>query len=407
VERNLLPGVQPGAINSAAVPEKARQELANTIRVCHIVSGDLWAGAEVQAASLLRALASRPGLSLTVILLNQGRLAEELGACGLELKVIPENAKSFIQIFREAARFLRSRNIEILHSHRYKENLLAVLLARTCHIPHIVRTQHGLPEPFEGIKHIRQRLMSGLDRFVARHATDRVISVSSELRGHLSRYVDPRKVVVIPNGLDIRRVSTSLSPTEARERLGIPADAPTIGYAGRLEPVKRLDLFLAAAQLVVRQIPSAKFLIVGDGSEESRLRELARAGGLRDSVMFLGHRDDIYDVLRAMEIFVLCSDHEGLPMVLLEALHLGVPVVGRRVGGLPEVIQDGVNGILVSSDKPADFAQGCLRLLEDEGLRQRLTLAARKVVREKFSAESNAARVAALYEELCGIQRAS
>ena len=121
--------------------------------------------------------------------------------------------------------------------------------------------------------------------------------------------------------------------------------------------------------------------------------------------MFLGHRDDIYDVLRALEVFVLCSDHEGLPMVLLEALHLGVPAVGRRVGGLPEVIQDGVNGILLSSDEPAELAEACLRLLEDEGLRHRLAVAAPRVVAEKFSAESNAAQVAALYEEVCGVRR--
>lgn len=397
----MLPGVQPGAINSGAVLEKARLDSPSKVRVCHIVSGDLWAGAEVQAASLLRALASRPDLSLTVILLNQGRLAEEVRACGLELKVIPENAKSFIQIFREAARFLRSRNIRILHSHRYKENLLAVLLARTCHIPHIVRTQHGMPEPFRGIRHWKQKLTLGLDRLLARWVTDRVISVSSELREHLERYMDPRKVVVIRNGLDTERVSSDLSLAEAKQRLGIPAACRTLGYAGRLEPIKRLDLFLAAAKLIAGRLPDTRLILAGEGSEAGRLREIARAHGLEDLVVFLGHRDDIYDVLRAMEIFVLCSDHEGLPMVLLEALHLGVPVVARRVGGLPEVIQDGVHGVLVLSDEPAEIAQACLRLLEDEGLRARLAAAGIASVAERFTAARNAAEVVELYRSLC------
>jgi len=397
----LLPGLQPGAINSAAVPEKARQELANTIRVCHIVSGDRWAGAEVQAASLLRALASRPGLSLSVILLNQGRLAEELGACGLELKVIPESAKSFIQIFREAARFLRSRDIQILHSHRYKENLLAVLLARTCHIPHIVRTQHGMPEPFRGIRHWKQKLTLGLDRLLARWVTDRVISVSSELREHLERYMDPRKVVVIRNGLDTERVSSDLSLAEAKQRLGIPAACRTLGYAGRLEPIKRLDLLLAAAQLIAGRLPDTRLILAGDGSEEARLRDVTRAHGLEDLVVFLGHRDDIYDVLRAMEIFVLCSDHEGLPMVLLEALHLGVPVVARRVGGLPDVIQEGVSGVLVRSSDPKVLAAQCVHLLVDAKRRRDMASAGRARVSEFFTADRNATQVAALYRELC------
>jgi glycosyltransferase involved in cell wall biosynthesis len=216
--------------------------------------------------------------------------------------------------------------------------------------------------------------------------------------------MDPRKVVVIRNGLDTERVSSDLSLAEAKQRLGIPVECRTLGYAGRLEPIKRLDLFLAAAKLIAARVPDARFILVGEGSEALRLREMARANGLERSVLFLGHRNDIYDVLRAMEIFVLCSDHEGLPMVLLETLCLGVPVVGRRVGGLPEVIQDGVNGVLVLWDEPAETAQACLCLLEDEGLRARLAAAGIASVAERFTAARNAAEVTELYRSLCGIQ---
>jgi glycosyltransferase involved in cell wall biosynthesis len=382
---------------------EAKQGLQSTIRVCHVASGDLWAGAESQAASLLRALARRPDLTLTVVLLNEGRLAEEVRTCGLQVKVIPEAHMTFLQILREARRYLQGRSIRILHSHRYKENLLAVLLARTCHIPHIVRTQHGMPEPFRGIRHWKQKLTLGLDRLLARWVTDRVISVSSELREHLERYMDPRKVVVIRNGLDTERVSSDLSLAEAKQRLGIPAACRTLGYAGRLEPVKRLDLFLAAAKLISARIPEARFLIVGDGSEANPLREIARATGLEKVVWFLGHRDDIYDVLRALDVFVLCSDHEGLPMVLLEALYLGVPVVARAVGGITDVILDGVTGILTDSSTPEPLAQACVDLLTDAERRERLSAAAVARVRENFTADRNADQVAALYRALCGL----
>jgi glycosyltransferase involved in cell wall biosynthesis len=338
------------------------------------------------------------------ILLNEGRLAQEMRACGIEVKVIPESTTGILATLWEATRYLRGRRIHILHSHRYKENVLAALLAWTCRVPFVVRTQHGLPEPFGGARGWKQKLVQRLDRFVARFATDRVISVSSELRGHLSRYVDPRKVVVINNGLDTERVSSSLSSSEAKQRLGIPAFCRTLGYAGRFEPVKRLDLFLAAAKLIAARVPDARFILAGEGSEEARLREIARANALERSVLFLGHRNDIYDVLRAMEVFVLCSDHEGLPMVLLEALHLGVPVVGRRGGGLPEVIEDGVNGILLSSNEPAELTEACLRLLEDKGLRARLAAAGIASVAERFTAARNAAEVVELYRSLCGIQ---
>lgn len=382
---------------------EAKQGLQSTIRVCHVASGDLWAGAESQAASLLRALARRPDLTLTVVLLNEGRLAEEVRTCGLQVKVIPEAHMTFLQILREARRYLQGRSIRILHSHRYKENLLAALLARTCRIPWVVRTQHGLPEAPHDLKKYKQKLVQTLDRFVARHATDRTISVSKELRVHLLKHLDPRKVVVIPNGLDTCRVSSRLTPREAKERLGLPASCRTVGYAGRLEPVKRLDLFLAAAKLISASMPEARFLIVGDGSEANPLRETARATGLEKVVLFLGHRDDIYDVLRALDVFVLCSDHEGLPMVLLEALYLGVPVVARAVGGITDVILNGVTGILTDSSTPEPLAQACVDLLTDAERRERLSAAAVASVSEKFTADRNADQVAALYRALCGL----
>jgi glycosyltransferase involved in cell wall biosynthesis len=382
---------------------EAKQGLQSTIRVCHVASGDLWAGAESQAASLLRALARRPDLTLTVVLLNEGRLAEEVRTCGLQVKVIPEAHMTFLQILREARRYLQGRSIRILHSHRYKENLLAALLARICRIPWVVRTQHGLPEAPHDLRKYKQKFVQTLDRFVARHATDRIISVSEELRAHLLKHLDPRKVVVIPNGLDTCRVSSRLTPREAKERLGLPASCRTVGYAGRLEPVKRLDLFLAAAKLISARMPEARFLIVGAGCEANPLREIARATGLEKVVLFLGHRDDIYDVLRALDVFVLCSDHEGLPMVLLEALYLGVPVVARAVGGITDVILDGVTGILTDSSTPEPLAQACVDLLTDAERRERLSAAAVASVSEKFTADRNADQVAALYRALCGL----
>jgi glycosyltransferase involved in cell wall biosynthesis len=214
--------------------------------------------------------------------------------------------------------------------------------------------------------------------------------------------VDPGKIITIHNGVDVGQVRSRYSTAEAKERLGVPGDCWLIGTAGRLEPIKRLDIFLSAAKLVATQLPNTRFAIAGEGSEALRLRELARASRLQDRVVFLGHRDDIYDVLRALDIFVLCSDHEGLPMVLLEALCLGVPVVARGVGGISEAVQDGVNGILVTSANPVALAEACLRLLSDEGLRRRLSEAAEKSILEGFSVAGTAARVAGLYQSLAG-----
>src|SRR5439155_18453087 len=220
-------------------PPRTREELT----VCHLISGDLWAGAEAQAAALLRALSRAGRLRLLALVLNEGRLAEETRRCGVEVEVIPENTHSFIEIVKSATDYLRSRQVQILHSHRYKENLLAALLSRRCRIPFVVRTEHGAPEPFQGLRQVKHRLMRQLDRLVARYATDRVISVSSELKQHLARYVDPKKIAVISNGLDMSSVRSALSACEAKRRLHLPGNCEVVGYAGRLAPIKRLDVF--------------------------------------------------------------------------------------------------------------------------------------------------------------------
>jgi glycosyltransferase involved in cell wall biosynthesis len=371
------------------------------IAVCHVASGDLWAGAEAQLAALLHALARHQSLRVFVVLLNEGRLAQEARRSGAEVKVIAESAHTFFEILGEATRYVRGRAIRILHSHRYKENLLAALLARRCRVPFVVRTEHGRPEPFKGLEQLKQRVLQQVDRLVGSYATDRVISVCAELQPHLARYVNPRRIAVIRNGLDTTDVRSDLSALEAKRRLNIPDSCPVLGYAGRLVPVKRLDIFLAAAKEMARRIPDSRFVVAGHGSERPRLEEMAGALGLQHRVLFLGHRDDIYDVLRALDVFVLCSDHEGLPMVLLEALHMGIAVVARRVGGLPEVIQDGVSGSLVDSADPSALTDACVRLLEDSNLRRRLARGGQSRVAERFSAEHTAADVADLYRSMC------
>jgi glycosyltransferase involved in cell wall biosynthesis len=200
--------------------------------------------------------------------------------------------------------------------------------------------------------------------------------------------------------LDEDLVRSTLTRAAAKGRLSFPENTPIVGTAGRLDRIKRLDIFLRAACEIASALPHARFVIAGEGREENSLRKLADDLGLHDKVQLLGYREDIHDVLRAMDVFVLCSDHEGLPMVLLEALMLGTPVVARQVGGVPEVVQNGVNGILVESADPKDLAAVCLRVLSDEAGRGRMAAAGPASVRQKFTAERTADEVEKLYRTL-------
>lgn len=370
------------------------------LSVCHIVSGDVWGGAEAQVASLLKELHREPGLTLRAIVLNEGRLAQELRDAGIEVKLIAEREKRFPQIFLEAARYLKDKQVQLLHSHRYKENLLALLLSRRRGIRFLVRTQHGRMEAHAGFKGLKQRFYYAADAQLARHFADKVISVSNDLTGYLEKFLAPRQIAVIRNGIDLNEVRCELTPAAAKQRLGVPEDAPVVGIACRLQRVKRLDLFLRAAGKIAERLPDAIFLIAGEGPEEDSLGELVQRFGLEGRVRLLGHRSDAYAVLRAMDVLLITSDHEGLPMVLLESLALGVPVVSRRIGGIPEVIQDRVSGLLVPTGNPDALAEACFAILRDHRLAKTLAEAGTKVVAEDYSSSRNAADVLELYRSL-------
>jgi len=367
--------------------------------VCHIASGDRWAGAEAQLAILVRQLALDPSIELNAIILNQGRLANELAEAGIPIRVIPESERSFLAIFSEASKFLKSTQTQIIHSHRYKENLAAAMLAQCCGIDYVVRTQHGLPEPFTGLRRFRQYALQRLDRVVAQVATDRVISVTAEMKSRLSHYISPSKIVVIHNGINIANIGAPLTKEQAKHSLGIAASVPVIGTVGRLERIKRLDIFVAAAQHIRKKVPDSMFIIAGEGEQKKILQDQLYRARLQDAILLLGYREDVIKVLSAMDVFVLCSDHEGLPIALLEALALRIPVVARKVGGIPEVIEDAISGILIESARPEELAAGCIKAIFDTMLRTSLTAGSRAAI-QRFTVQSTAAQVVALYKSL-------
>ena len=371
-----------------------------SISVCHVITGQVWAGAQVQVATLLKSLSSASGLRLHSIVFEEGRLAEELRAGGVRVKVIRQrHAGSLLHIIPQSVEFLAGQQIQIIHAHGYKENIVASVLAKLCRIPVQVRTFHGARTPFIGFKS-KHRAALFLDSLLTRRFVDHNIIVSGNLAADLKPELDPERISVIQNGIDVDHVVSKLSVAEAKHRLQIPENSLVIGAIARLEEVKRLDLFHAAAVQISSELPEARFVIAGTGSQEGYLKDLFRKSGLEHKIHFLGHRDDAYDVLRALDLLLITSDQEGLPMALLEAMALEVPVVSRAVGGIPEAIEDGQSGILVPTSDPRALAHACLLALRNSDLRRRLALAAARVVSSRFSAQSNTEQIVRIYRQL-------
>jgi glycosyltransferase involved in cell wall biosynthesis len=365
-----------------------------------VVGGGDWAGAEVQASTLLGALQKRPGVALHAITLYEGRLARELRGAGIDVYVAGEEHKPFPQLMIHCAQFVKSRSIQILHSHGYKESIISLLLSRTCRVPHLVRTEHGHPEPYSTARNLKHWCVLAMDRTAARFTPDRILCVSDDLGNYWKRHAKPERVVIMPNGIDPEHVRSVFCTQEARVRLGIPANHNVVGIAARLDPVKRPDLFLSTARSLASRLPNVSFVIAGHGRLEESLRKQVCDWGLADRIFFLGRRSDVYDVLRAMDVLLICSDHEGIPMMMLEAMALGVCVVARDVGGISEVIRHGETGLLVPSDSPEALSTACESILRDEPLRTSIVSSARKQIASEHSADLNAQKVLQMYEAI-------
>lgn len=365
-------------------------------RILHVASGDLWAGAEVQAFTLLVHLARLPDTEVAAVLMNSGLLADKLRSVGVPTYVFEEQKTLSVELFIRLRKVLRTWRPDVVHTHRRKENILASLANRSCNDVPSVRTVHGADEHFAGagVRGARQRALTGLDRWCGRALQQRIIVVTRELGGCLRGEFPPERIVVIENGVDFEALDQQRGVAEFR--LAEP-DAIHIGIAGRLVAVKRVDIFLESASLLRQKDSGRKwrFHVFGDGPLRPDLEAQARGLRLDDSVTFHGHRDDIATCLAGLDAVVMCSDHEGMPMLALEAAALGVPTVAHAVGGLLEVVP---TEFQVTRHDGLGYKDGIERAVCADGrsIAERHAAA----IRVRFSAQENAEKVRALYEQL-------
>lgn len=364
------------------------------------MSADLWAGAEVQVATLASYLAAER-VQLSAVLFTEGRLAERLRGAGVEVEVFDERRHGALTLLARTTRFLRVRRFDLVHTHRNKDGVIGTVAAKLAGVPHVVRTVHGLAEPMRGWVRAKYLAYELLDRSLLWFFADRTIAVSRHvakvLRDGACR---SDSVITIHNGLDLDGIQLRRSAAVVRRSLGIDEQALVIGTAGRLCPVKAQDLLLRAAPAILRERPDARFLIVGGGPLEESLRELATRLRISGACLFVGAVDDVHDLIAAMDVFVLTSLHEGLPMALLEAMALERPVVATAVGGVPEVVSHGVDGLLIDGGDDRALASACLTLGSDQGLAGALAARARKTVEQRFSAEANGRAVLSAYQAI-------
>ncbi len=301
--------------------------------------------------------------------------------------------------------FRRERPV-IAHLHLFKARLLGGTAARLAGVPLVVETFHGtlLAEYYNPLA---RRVILGLERWLARRM-DALIAVSDAVAEELVQWrIAPReKVHVIPLGLSLEKfLQAGPGPGGLRADLGIPAGALLVGTVGRLVPIKGLGFFVEAAADIVRWIPRAHFVIVGDGPERETLERQVWSRSLGGQVHFVGWRRDVERIYPDLDVVMLTSLHEGTPVSLIEAMTAGRAVVATRVGGVPDVVRDEETGLLVPAKDASALAAAAGRLLNDESLRRRMGEAARLDVYPRFTAGRLARDVDAFYRTLLAQRR--
>lgn len=343
--------------------------IGSPLRVVHIASGDLWGGAEAQLYGLAKELNKSAEVELSVILLNQGILSKRLQEQGVEVTVLDETKLNGLQVLQMVYRLLANIRPSIVHTHRKKENVigsLATLFLRNCKS---IRTVHGAAEFSIEPWQLRKMSYRLLDWFCARFLQDRIVAVSDELGTVLAGQFAPQKVKVIQNGVDVNElVRQSRLPVD----LPGPKEAFKVAFVGRLVPVKRVDVFIdAAKELLMGNKDRYRFYIFGDGPLAKKLDAQIHASGIGQYVFRMGFRDDLSAYLARMNVLVMTSDHEGLPMTLLQAVAIGIPVIAHAVGGIPQVLGQESYGELVSKQQAAEYAKRVRALAENGDLASR------------------------------------
>lgn len=298
----------------------------------------------------------------------------------------------------KVARVIRSLEIDVIHTHNTGAMFDGVLAGLLAGVKTMVHTDHGRHFPD------KWRYMAA-ERFLSRFL-HRFVAVSDDLRDDLRHYerIPGSKLLTIPNGIIAGDFRVAIDSQTSRQELRLPREGPVIGLGARLVWEKGLEFLVRALPAVRKRYPHAVLLIAGDGPEREALMALAHNLNVDEGVRLIGLRHDMPQILQLLDVYVMASVSEGLPMGLLEALAAGRPIVATNVGGIPNAVAEGVNGRRVPPRDPEALATAILDVLDDQATRVRYGAESRRIFEDRFSADAMAKRYATLYMRTDGAE---
>ncbi len=374
----------------------------NRTRVVMLIDALGLGGAERLLAIYLQHFdTTRFDLRVCAMQIREGNpIAANIRQLGIPVDLVPLPRLTDPRGLPRLLRYLRRQQTELLHTQLEFADTVGSIAARMLKIP-TVTTLHTFDAPSKGSR-AYWRLQ--LRWWVLQHFCNRIIAVSEGTRQHHIQMgnLAPNRVITLYNGIDLSNFARC-DETERRAKrkiLGIPPNARVLITVAVLRKPKGLQYLIKALPTILEAVPDAYYLIVGDGEHKDTLKTLAQTYGVTERVIFTGVRNDIPDLLAISDLFVLPTLGEALPTVLAEAMAAQKPIVVSNVGGVPEMVEHGLNGLLVPPAEPASLAEACIQLLQDPDQAQALARAGRKIVEERFNIQKQVQLLGNLYQEI-------
>jgi L-malate glycosyltransferase len=362
------------------------------MQVLHVVKSLGRGGAELLLLEGLRASTAATEQRFAYFLPWKDALVRPLQELGADVRCFPaRGAGGMAMRVSELARAARTWRTDIIHSHLPLAGAVARLAGQLSRIP-VVYSEHNLQERY----HPATRAAN----LATWHLQARVIAVSDDVRASAERAAATSvPIQVVKNGVSLHHFRRDNDAGRAvRQQLGVPPNAPLIGTVAVFRTQKRLDLWLQAAALTRQAHPNAHFLMVGDGPLRADVERWIAHHRLQGAVHLVGLQEEVRPYLSAMDLYMMSSEFEGLPVALLEAMAMELPVVVTRVGGIPEVVRDGEAGRVVQSGAPHELARALASLLSSDAERRAMAVRARSVVAAGFAMDRMQRELEEVYE---------
>jgi len=362
--------------------------------VVHVIGALRTGGAEKQLINYLEASDRNDFRHTVLCLTDRGDMAELVAAMDIPIKVHKVRFRNFFRDISDLARWFRQEKVAVIHTHMFFAAMWGRLAGLKAGVPILVTTEHG-KEPWKKWWQIR------LDRWLS-GKTFRHIAVSEDVRRIRMKRdgVASGKIQLIPNGVPIpAQVGDPEVRSRVRNEFGLGGNQPVIGTVGRMIEAKAYPVLVEALALARDSLPELHWLQIGDGPDRQAVMEKAKAMGQESHVTFAGRRADISDLLEAMDVWVMSSIREGLPVALLEAMAAGKPIAATRVGGIPDAVEDEVSALLVPENDPRALADIILRLVGNRELAGRLGVAARERAVAHYGIDAVAEKIEKIYRE--------